>query len=213
MRETWVWSLGWGDPLEKEMATHSSILAWRIPRTEEPDGLQFMGVTKSQTTEWLTFKLSIYMKWQNNNTNKNSQYHVELTMCQILFSVFYVLTHLHPITVLSDRYDYNHSHLQMSKPKYKEVNNLLNTSIMRQSRDINADCLSLSPSWKRCTSNTYLRNKHPHKKWKWSCSVLSDATPWTVAYQVPPSMGFSRQEFWSGLPFPSPGDLPWWLRW
>ena len=34
------------------------------------------------------------------------------------------------------------------------------------------------------------------------------ATPWTVAYQVPPSMGFSRQEYWSGLPFPSPGDLP-----
>ena len=34
------------------------------------------------------------------------------------------------------------------------------------------------------------------------------ATPWTVGYQAPPSMGFSRQESWSGLPFPSPGDLP-----
>ena len=34
------------------------------------------------------------------------------------------------------------------------------------------------------------------------------ATPWTVAYQASPSMGFSRQECWSGLPFPSPGDLP-----
>ena len=34
------------------------------------------------------------------------------------------------------------------------------------------------------------------------------ATPWTVAYQAAPSMGFSRQEYWSGLPFPSPGDLP-----
>ena len=34
------------------------------------------------------------------------------------------------------------------------------------------------------------------------------ATPWTVAYQVLPSMGFSRQEYWSRLPFPSPGDLP-----
>ena len=33
-------------------------------------------------------------------------------------------------------------------------------------------------------------------------------TPWTVAYQVPPSMGFSRQEHWSGVPFPSPGDVP-----
>ena len=34
------------------------------------------------------------------------------------------------------------------------------------------------------------------------------ATPWAVAYQAPPSMGFSRQEYWSGLPFPSPGELP-----
>ena len=40
MQETWVWSLGWQDPLEKAMATHSSILAWRIPWTEEPDRLQ-----------------------------------------------------------------------------------------------------------------------------------------------------------------------------
>ena len=40
-------------------------------------------------------------------------------------------------------------------------------------------------------------------------SVVSDsATPWTVAHQAPQSMGFSRQEYWSGLPFPSPGDLP-----
>ena len=34
------------------------------------------------------------------------------------------------------------------------------------------------------------------------------ATPWTVAHQAPPSMEFSRQEYWSGLPFPSPGDVP-----
>ena len=43
MRETWVRSLGREDPLEKEMATHSSILAWRIPRMEEPGGLQSTG--------------------------------------------------------------------------------------------------------------------------------------------------------------------------
>ena len=42
MQETWVWSLGWEDPLEKGMAAHSSILAWRIPWTEEPGGLQSM---------------------------------------------------------------------------------------------------------------------------------------------------------------------------
>ena len=38
--------------------------------------------------------------------------------------------------------------------------------------------------------------------------ILTWRTPWTIAYQAPPSMGFSRQEHWSGLPFPSPGDLP-----
>ena len=43
MWETWVWSLGQEDPLEKEMATHSSTLAWKIPWTEEPGGLQSMG--------------------------------------------------------------------------------------------------------------------------------------------------------------------------
>ena len=43
VQETWVQSLGWEDPLEKEMATHSSILAWRIPWTEEPGGLQSTG--------------------------------------------------------------------------------------------------------------------------------------------------------------------------
>ena len=53
MQETRVWSLGWEDPLEKEMATHSSILAWRIPWTAEPDGLQSMGLQESDTTEGL----------------------------------------------------------------------------------------------------------------------------------------------------------------
>ena len=44
MQETWVQSLGWEELLEKEMATHSSILTWRIPWTEEPGGLQSMGL-------------------------------------------------------------------------------------------------------------------------------------------------------------------------
>ena len=43
---------------------------------------------------------------------------------------------------------------------------------------------------------------------KWLSRVRLFATPWTVAYKAPLSMEFSRQEYWSGLPFPSPGDLP-----
>ena len=49
MQETWVRSLSLGDPLEKEMATHSALLAWRISWTEEPDRLQFMRLSKSLT--------------------------------------------------------------------------------------------------------------------------------------------------------------------
>ena len=55
MWENWVRSLGQEDPLEKEMATHSSILAWRIPWTEELGGLQSMGRKESDMTERLHF--------------------------------------------------------------------------------------------------------------------------------------------------------------
>ena len=50
MQETWVQLLGWEDPLEQEMATHSSIPAWRIPRTEGPGGLHCMGSQELDTT-------------------------------------------------------------------------------------------------------------------------------------------------------------------
>ena len=53
MRETQVRFPGWEDLLEKEMATHSSILAWKMPWTEEPGGLQFVGSQKSDRIEWL----------------------------------------------------------------------------------------------------------------------------------------------------------------
>ena len=99
-----VGDLGWEDPLEKGMATHSSVLAQRIPWTEEPGRLQSM-----------------------------------------------------------------------------------------RSQIVRHDFLSEGESI----------------KWKWSCSVVSDsATPWTVAYQPSLSMGFFKQEYWNGLPFPSPEDLP-----
>ena len=56
MQEMWVWSLGQEDPLEEGMTAHSSILAWRIPWTEDPGGLQSLGLQKSQTwlSDWIT---------------------------------------------------------------------------------------------------------------------------------------------------------------
>ena len=55
MQKTWVWSLGWEDPLEVGMATHSSILMWRIPmETEEPSSLQSIGSQRVRHTERLS---------------------------------------------------------------------------------------------------------------------------------------------------------------
>ena len=70
MWETWVRSLDQEDPLEKEMATHSSILAWRIPWTEELGGLQSSGRRESDTTERLHFH---FLKDEYHSVSKTSQ--------------------------------------------------------------------------------------------------------------------------------------------
>ena len=107
LREIEIQSLGQEDPLEKGMATHSSILAWRIPWTEEPGGLQLMGLQRV-------------------------------------------------------RHD---------------------CATKQQTSACTCACESLS-------------------------HVRLFATPWSVSHQAPLSMGFSRQGYWSGLPFPSLGNLP-----
>ena len=63
MQETQVWSLGWEGSLEEGLATHSSILAWRIPGTEEPGGLQSTGSKESDTTERLTRTHTTSTQW------------------------------------------------------------------------------------------------------------------------------------------------------
>ena len=73
MQETWVRSLGWQDPLEEEMITHSSILAWRIPWIEEPGGLQSMGLQKSMG-----------MTEQLNNSNDVFKVHPSCNISQTL---------------------------------------------------------------------------------------------------------------------------------
>ena len=69
MQETWVQSLGQEDPLEKGMVTHPSILAWRIPRTEEPGGLQSMGLQRVRhnwATNTFTFTLPLASEGHKN---------------------------------------------------------------------------------------------------------------------------------------------------
>ena len=68
-RETQVWSLGWEDPLEEEMETHSSILAWEIPWTEGPGGLQSMG---SQSQTQLSDQAHINTKENNRKAHRPS---------------------------------------------------------------------------------------------------------------------------------------------
>ena len=81
VRETRVQSLGWEDPLEKEMATHSSTLAWKIPWTEEPGSLQSRGQKESDTTERLHFHfhvLSTILDTRDAAVNKTNSRKVDL---------------------------------------------------------------------------------------------------------------------------------------
>ena len=78
MQETQVWSLGQEDPLEKGMATHSSILVWRIPWTEDPGRLQSMGSQRIRHN-WASNITTISQKVQTSsyNINKYQKYNVQ----------------------------------------------------------------------------------------------------------------------------------------
>ena len=65
VQETWVQSLGWEDPLEKGMVTHSIILAWRIPWMEEPGGLQSVGSQRVGYDEQLSLLFKKHSKWHS----------------------------------------------------------------------------------------------------------------------------------------------------
>ena len=79
MQGTWIIPLGWEDPLEKEMATHSSILAWEIPWTEEPDGLQSWDHKESNMTDLLSTCTSLWtcaLNTQNSLEETKIKIHV-----------------------------------------------------------------------------------------------------------------------------------------
>ena len=149
--EIWVPSLGWEDPLEKGTATHSSILAWRTPRTEEPGRLtRTMG-----SQDWVTFT-SLTAAAAAAKSRQSCP-----TLC--------------------DPTD--------GSPPDSPVPGIL------QARTLERVAVSFSNAW----------------KWKVKVKLLSCAwllaTPWTAAYQAPTPMGFSRQEYCSGVPLPSPTSL------
>ena len=133
--------------MEKEMATHSSILAWRILWIEEPGGLLSMGSHR------------VGHDWSN-------------------------LACMH---ALEKEMATHSSILAWRVPGTEEPGRLLSMGLHRVRHD-----------WSDFVG-TYMKS---------FSHVCLFATPWTVAYRAPLSMGFSRQFYWSGLPFPSPKDLP-----
>ena len=99
MRETYVWSLSWEDPLKEGMATHSSILAWRIPWTEEPCGLQSMGLQRVRH-DWVTkhknccWRRLLRVPWAARRSNQsilreiNPEYSLEGLMLKLKLQYF-----------------------------------------------------------------------------------------------------------------------------
>ena len=153
--ETSVRSLGWEDPLEEGMANHSSILAWRMPMTEEPGGLQSMGLQRVRH-DWATKHSTAYMYAAAAAAAAKS-----LQSCPTLCNP------------------------PDGSPAGSPVPGIL------KARTLEWVAIFFSNAW----------------KWKLKVKSLSPVwlfpTTWTAAHQAPPSMGFPRQEYWSGLPLPS----------
>ena len=84
VQKTWVQSLGWEDPLEKGTATHSSMLAWRIPWTEEPSRLQSMGLQRVRHN-WAFFSSLHFRNHQPTLTIINPFFFFSVEVCPILF--------------------------------------------------------------------------------------------------------------------------------
>ena len=150
VQETQIRSLGQENPLQKEKATHSSILAWEIPWTEKPGRVQSMGSQR------------VGHDWTTNIHTSHAAAAKSLQSCP----------------TLRDPID--------GSPPGSPVPGIL------QARTLEWVAISFPNA---C-------------KWKVKVKSLSRlrllATPWTAAHQAPPSMGFSRQEYWSGAPLPSP---------
>ena len=91
----------------------------------------------------------------------------------------------------------------------------MNLCIFRKSEHFTKDVYNFCPSFSPCNPTIFTCKRRKlgmktHQEFGGLVAKLCPTlvTSWTVAHQAPPSMGFSKQEYWSGLPFPSPGDLP-----
>ena len=176
------------------MTTHSSTLAWRIPWMEEPGGLQSMRLQSWTQLSDFTFTLLSAGCVEVESIIHLDQSRWLFSCCWTSPCLTYPLTQLltHPAAaaakslqscpILCDPID--------GSPPGSPVSGIL------QARTLECVAISFSNAW----------------KWRVKVKSLSRvqllATPWTAAHQAPPSMGFSRQEYWSGVPLPSPVNSP-----
>ena len=196
LQETWVRSLCWEDSLEKVMATHANILAWRIPCTEEPDRTAIHGLQELDMNERLTLSLfmstyHIYLAISNIQTISERKHsasigislfsmwlkHHSLPKQVEKMSLLLLLLFLSTATAKS---------LQLCPTLCDPIDGSPPGSFVPgilQARKLEWIAISFSNAW----------------KWKGKVKSLSHArllvTPWTAAYQAPPSVGFSWQEF------------------
>ena len=126
VQETQVWSLSWKDPLWEGMATNSSIFAWRIPRTEEPGGLESIGSQRVRKTEWLSSSSrTVEMRWNPKclvaAVNKLHQLPRSFLPNRVIKtfplnnSIFYFI--LHPIVVILKPLNHIYSKYILAKGK------------------------------------------------------------------------------------------------
>ena len=154
--------------LEKEMATHPSVLAWRIPGTGEPGGLLSMA-SHRVGHDWSNLAAAAAV---------TAMYQFLLFWNRSVYCGLCASTVVQSCLTLSDPMD-----CSLPGSSVHEIS---------QARILEWVAISFSNAW----------------KWKVKVKSLSRVrlfvTPWTAAYQAPPCMGFSRQEYWNGLPLPSP---------
>ena len=157
------------------MTTHSSILAWRIPWTEEPARLQSMGWQRAghnwSNLAWMPSWLTILLISAVWEFFLKYSFPLEFIAAAAAKSIQSCPTLWDPIE---------------GGPPGFPVSGIL------QARTLEWVAISFSNAWKGKV------------KVKSLSRVRLFETPWSAAYQAPPSMGFSRQEYWSGVPLPSP---------
>ena len=196
------------------MATHSSALAWRIPGMGEPGGLPSMG-SHGVRHDWSDLAAAVWW-WRAQHYSQNAQSSVwTLSLVELV-----ALAHLT---------------LPLSVPHLiRLVTGVLNMTAAaaakwRQSCPTLCDPIDGSPPGSPVPGILQARTLEWvaisfSNAWKWKVRVKSLsrvrllATPWTAAYQAPLSMGFSRQEYWSGVPLPSPLNMTyvhilWMIMW